>query len=129
MIMPWVIRHPIGGGLGSTGVWGQRFSPGSFLASFPPDSGIIRVAVELGWIGLIIFLSIYLIAFWKGFQSYRLLRNHKGKGLVENVLCALPALLIVELGQEVVGVFPMSLLFWVFLGLMFIVIRNEKYEN
>ena len=50
MITPWILRHPIGGGLGSTGVWGQRFSPGTFLANFPPDSGIIRVAVELGWI-------------------------------------------------------------------------------
>ena len=42
---------PIGGGLGSTGVWGQRFTPGSFLAMFAPDSGLIRVAVELGWVG------------------------------------------------------------------------------
>ncbi|HQS06172.1 MAG TPA: O-antigen ligase family protein, partial [Daejeonella sp.] len=41
MIQPYIWSHPIGGGLGSTGVWGAKFSPGSFLASFPPDSGYV----------------------------------------------------------------------------------------
>lgn len=126
MITPWIIKHPIGGGLGSTGVWGQRFSPGTFLANFPPDSGIIRVAVELGWIGLIIFLLIYILAFIKGVFFYWRMQQSPQRTMVAGILCMLPPLGVVEMGQEVAGVFPMSLLFWVLLGLLFVNIRQSK---
>ena len=128
MITPWIMKHPIGGGLGSTGVWGQRFSPGTFLANFPPDSGIIRVAVELGWVGLIIFLLIYLLAFVKGVKAYWQMLPGAGRVRVAGILCMLPPLGVVELGQEVAGVFPMSLLFWVLLGLLFVSIRQSKNQ-
>ncbi|MDW3195129.1 MAG: O-antigen ligase family protein [Cytophagales bacterium] len=129
MITPWIMKHPIGGGLGSTGVWGQRFSPGTFLANFPPDSGVIRVAVELGWIGLIIFLLIYFIAFLKGVMAYWRMPDSPQKAQVAGMLCMLPPLGVVEIGQEVAGVFPMSLLFWVLLGLLFVNIRHSKNQS
>lgn len=129
MITPWILQHPIGGGLGSTGVWGQRFSPGTFLANFPPDSGIIRVVVELGWIGLIIFLLIYLQAFFKGTNGMWKMKNQIHKDKVESIICCLPAWGLVELGQEVAGVFPMSLLFWVFLAVLFTTLKYEKIET
>ncbi len=129
MITPWIMSHPIGGGLGSTGVWGQRFSPGTFLANFPPDSGIIRVAVELGWIGLIIFLLIYIISFIKGVRAYWQMPKGPHRIRVAGILCMLPPLGVVEMGQEVAGVFPMSLLFWVLLGLLFVNIRLSKNQS
>ncbi|MEM8568569.1 MAG: O-antigen ligase family protein, partial [Bacteroidota bacterium] len=129
MITPWILKHPIGGGLGSTGVWGQRFSPGTFLASFPPDSGIIRVAVELGWIGLIIFLLIYLQAFFKGTKRLWQMKTKEHKDKVESIICCLPAWGLVEMGQEVAGVFPMSLLFWTFLAIVFNTLKYEKIET
>ncbi|MEM8909651.1 MAG: O-antigen ligase family protein, partial [Bacteroidota bacterium] len=55
IIQPYIYEHPIGGGLGSTGIWGKRFTPDSILSSFAHDSGFVRIAVELGWIGLIIY--------------------------------------------------------------------------
>lgn len=128
MITPWIVRHPIGGGLGSTGVWGQRFSPGTFLANFPPDSGIIRVAVELGWIGLILFLLIYVMAFIKGVLACWRMPRSPQRTQVVGIACLLPPLGLVEMGQEVAGVFPMSLLFWVLLGLLFVNIRLVKNE-
>ncbi len=124
LITPWILKHPIGGGLGSTGVWGQRFSPGTFLANFPPDSGIVRVAVELGWVGLIIFLMIYLVVFIKGVQAYWRMPESPQRVQAAAIICLLPPLGVVEMGQEVVGVFPMSLLFWVLLGLLFANIRQ-----
>lgn len=129
MITPWILKHPIGGGLGSTGVWGQRFSPGTFLANFPPDSGIIRVAVELGWIGLIIFLLIYYQSFTKGVKGLWQMQNKEHKDKVESIICCLPAWGLVEFGQEVAGVFPMSLLFWVLLAIVFTTLKYEKIET
>ncbi len=119
MIAPWILMHPIGGGLGSTGVWGMRFSPHTFLAHFPPDSGLVRVAVELGWVGLIIFLGVYFTSIIKGFKLYWKMKDPQLKAILASILCAIPAFLMVEWGQEVVGVYPISLLFWMLLAIMF----------
>ncbi len=43
--------RPFGGGLGSTGAWGQRFSPHTWLANFPPDGLYTRIRAETGLIG------------------------------------------------------------------------------
>lgn len=129
MIAPWILRHPIGGGLGSTGVWGMRFSPGTFLANFPPDSGLVRVAVELGWVGLIIFLNLYIGVIVKAFQAYWQMRNPKYKSIVAGIVCGIPALLLVEWGQEVIGVFPISILFWILTAIMFKAVALDQEER
>src|SRR3990172_4560109 len=65
-IRPWIRRHPLGGGLGASGVWGERFAPDSFLAKFPPDSGYVRVVVELGWVGLSLNILLWIVIFIQG---------------------------------------------------------------
>lgn len=129
MIAPWILVHPIGGGLGSTGVWGMRFSPGTFLANFPPDSGLVRVAVELGWVGLFIFLGVYFSVIIKGIFAYWKMKNPKYKSIVAGIVCGVPPFLVVEWGQEVVGVFPISILFWIFTAIMFKAIQLDQQER
>ena len=128
IIFPWILKHPIGGGLGSTGVWGQKFSPGTFLANFPPDSGLIRVAVELGWIGLIFFLNVYYNVLIKGTFRFWKMKDPFYRTIVAGMICGIAPMLVVEWGQEVVGVFPMSLLFWIFIAIMFRAIELDKKE-
>ncbi len=129
LIMPWIAAHPIGGGLGSTGVWGQRFSPGTFLANFPPDSGLVRVSVELGWIGLLFFLNVYYNVLVKGSLLYWKMKNAKYKSIVAGMIAGISPLLIAEWGQEVVGVFPLSLLFWMFVAILFRAIYFDQQEQ
>jgi len=69
-IQPYILSHPIGGGLGATGVWGKQFAPYSYLANFPPDSGYVRVAVELGWIGLLLFCILMFVIIKTGVDNY-----------------------------------------------------------
>ena len=126
MIAPWILKHPIGGGLGSTGVWGMRFSPGTFLANFPPDSGLVRVAVELGWVGAIIFLNLYFGVIIRAILAYWKMKDPHYKCIVAGIVCGIPALLIVEWGQEVVGVFPISILFWILTAILFKAIALDK---
>jgi putative inorganic carbon (HCO3(-)) transporter len=129
MIMPWIAAHPIGGGLGSTGVWGQRFSPGTFLANFPPDSGLVRVSVELGWVGLLFFLNVYYHVLVKGSLLYWQMNNPKYKSIVAGMIAGISPLLIAEWGQEVVGVFPLSLLFWMFVAILFRAVYFDREEQ
>ena len=120
MIYPWIAKHPLGGGLGSTGVWGMRFSPGTFLANFAPDSGLIRVAVELGWIGLLIYLMLWARLLWCGWRSYFSLSDPMLKQVLLALLCTLPAILVVEWAQDIIGKAPFNLLFWMLAALVVI---------
>jgi putative inorganic carbon (HCO3(-)) transporter len=129
MIFPWILAHPIGGGLGSTGVWGQRFTPGSFLAMFAPDSGLIRVAVELGWIGLLVFLYLYYKILTRGVRLSFQMKDPMLKAIAMGILAAVAPLLIVEWGQEVIGVFPMSILFWMFVAILFRALAIDQEMN
>ncbi|MCZ8355065.1 MAG: O-antigen ligase family protein [Cyclobacteriaceae bacterium] len=129
MIFPWILAHPIGGGLGSTGVWGQRFTPGTFLALFAPDSGLIRVAVELGWIGLFFFLWLYFKIIKEGVVASTRMEDKTLQALAYGLLAAITPLLLVEWGQEVIGVFPMSVLFWMFVAILFRAINLSSIKN
>jgi cell division protein FtsW (lipid II flippase) len=129
MIFPWIVAHPIGGGLGSTGVWGQRFTPGTFLALFAPDSGLIRVAVELGWIGLFFFLWLYFKIIKEGVVASTRMEDKTLQAIAYGLLAAITPLLLVEWGQEVIGVFPMSVLFWMFVAILFRAINLSSIKN
>lgn len=113
LIRPWVWKHPFGGGLGATGVWGERFAPHSFLAGFPPDSGYVRVAVELGWIGLTLYFALWIVIFREGINSYFRIRDPSMKNIVLAMMCVLFSLYVVNYPQEATKQLPTSLLFWV----------------
>jgi len=50
--------RPMGGGIGSAGSWGLRFSPNSLLAQTPTDSWYVKIWAEMGIIGLYLHLII-----------------------------------------------------------------------
>lgn len=126
MIYPWILAHPIGGGLGSTGVWGQKFSPGTFLANFPPDSGFVRVAVELGWIGFLIYIFLWANILLKGAIKYWLMKDDELKTIALALLCMLSGIFVVEYAQDIVGKTPFNLLFWVFCAILFKALKLDE---
>ncbi len=126
MIYPWILAHPMGGGLGSTGVWGQKFSPGTFLANFPPDSGFVRVAVELGWIGFIFYIFLWGNILLKGALNYWKMHDEELKTIVLALLCMLSGVFVVEYAQDIVGKTPFNLLFWVFCAILFKSIKMDQ---
>lgn len=60
----YLATRPFGGGVGSAGNWGLRFTPGTFLAQTPTDGWYIQVWVEQGIVGLVVYLFMigYLVA-------------------------------------------------------------------
>jgi hypothetical protein len=70
-LQEYVLSHPIGGGLATTGANGKKYSPGHYLAGgWDPDSGYLLTALEMGWIGLIIFQVFFFIVVYRGIQNY-----------------------------------------------------------
>ncbi len=54
----YLASRPIGGGVGSAGYWGLRFSPGTFLAETATDSWYVQIWAENGVLGLTIHLGM-----------------------------------------------------------------------
>lgn len=128
-IQPYIWSHPIGGGLGSTGVWGVRFSPDSFLAGFPPDSGYLRVAVELGWVGLLFFCVLIFAMLKTGIDYYYQIRNPELKSY-----CLAMTLIIFVLGignypQEALVQYPSSINFYLAIALIMITHRLDQQRT
>ena len=110
-IKPFILTHPIGGGLGATGVWGARFAPNSYLAQFPPDSGYVRVAVELGWIGLFIICLLMFVILKSGIKNYFMIKNRELKSYCLAATVIVFALNIGNFPQEAIVQFPTNVLF------------------
>ncbi|MEO6548034.1 MAG: O-antigen ligase family protein [Ferruginibacter sp.] len=126
MIQPFIISHPIGGGLGATGTWGQRFSPESYLANFPPDSGYVRVAVEIGWIGLLLFCTMMFTFLWVGVNNYFKIRDPELKSYSLAMVLIVFALHIGNYPQEALVQYPTNILFSLVLALMNIILSLDR---
>ena len=117
-IQPFILSHPMGGGLGATGVWGQRFAPESMLAKFPPDSGYVRVAVELGWIGLLLFCILMFTILRSGILNYYSIKDPMLKSICLSMLLIAFAINIGNYPQEALVQFPMNIYFYLVAALI-----------
>lgn len=57
--------RPFGGGIGSSGNWGMRFSPGTLLADTATDGWYIQLWAEQGIVGLSFYLLMIFYFFFK----------------------------------------------------------------
>jgi len=124
-IKPFILSHPIGGGLGAVGVWGERFAPNSYLAHFPPDSGYVRVAVEMGWIGLLIFCVFNFVILYKGIGYYFLIRDPELKSYCLAMILIIFILDIGNYPQQSIVQYPSNILFFLAAALLNVTMRLD----
>jgi hypothetical protein len=125
MIKPYILSHPIGGGLGSVGVWGQRFAPNSYLAKFPPDSGYVRVAVELGYIGLLLYCIFNFVILYKGIQYYYIIKDPELKTYCLGMVLFIFAFDIGNYPQQALVQYPSNVLFFLAMAILNITMRLD----
>lgn len=65
ILQVYLESRPFGGGIGSAGDWGKRFSPTGFLANVATDSWYVQIWAEQGIIGLTLHLIIIAYIFVK----------------------------------------------------------------
>jgi putative inorganic carbon (hco3(-)) transporter len=128
-IQPYIQLHPMGGGLGSTGAWGDRFSPGSYLASFPPDSGYVRVAVEMGSIGLLLICTLIFIVLKTGIENYFKIQDPELKNYCLAMILIVFALNIGNYPQEALVQYPTNIYFCLVMALINVTLRLDIEKN
>lgn len=125
-IQPYIYSHPIGGGINTCIPEGLIYSPGHYLASFPSDSGYLKIAVEQGWIGLAIALTFYYLIMRTGIRNFYRARSPEIRMWYIALLGFVFGLLIGQFSQIVIGQYPTIFLFY---GSAVIFIKLIKYEN
>ena len=125
MIKPYILSHPIGGGLGSVGVWGERFAPNSYLAKFPPDSGYVRVAVEMGWIGLLLYCVFNFVILYMGIRYFYLIRDPELKTYCLAMILIIFAFDIGNYPQQALVQYPSNILFYLAMALLSVLMRLD----
>lgn len=128
-IKPFVWTHPMGGGLGATGEWGQKFAPNSYLSNFPPDSGYVRVTVELGWIGLAIFCVMMFTILKTGINNFYSIRDPELKSYCLAAVLIIFALNIGNFPQEALVQFPSNVNFYLAAALIVVAFKIDKEQN
>ncbi len=125
-IQPYIYSHPIGGGINTCIPEGLVYSPGHYLASFPSDSGYLKIAVEQGWIGLAIALTFYYLIMRAGIRNFYRARAPEIRMWYIALLGFIFGLLIGQFSQIVIGQYPTIFLFY---GSAVIFIKLIKYES
>lgn len=128
-IKPFILSHPIGGGLGSVGVWGRKFSPNSMLAKFPPDSGYVRVSVEMGWVGLLLFCTLIFVVLKTGINFYFSIKNPELKNYCLAMLLILFAFNIGNFPQQAIVQYPSNILFYLAISILVVCKRIDDQEQ
>jgi putative inorganic carbon (hco3(-)) transporter len=114
-IKPYLFSHPIGGGPNTTGGTKEM---GHALSGFPPDSGYLRVALELGYIGLIITLWLYYKASAQLTSQFFQTTNTEKKTLYLAILASMMALCTAEVTQITINQKPFDFFFFSYFALI-----------
>ena len=128
-IQPFILSHPLGGGLGSTGEWGQKFSPGTMLANFPPDSGYVRVAVEMGWLGLFLLCLLMFTVLRTGINNYYSIKDPELRSWCFAMVLIVFAFHIANFPQEALVQYPSNVYFYLVLALIVVTKRLDNQQN
>lgn len=109
---------PFGGGVGSVGLWGQRFSPTTWLANFYSDGGYTRLRAECGIVGKNLFIFINLILLLRGARLLIKTGNEETYILSAAFLCGFGGILASNYGNSTLSQLPNSII--IYIGLIFI---------
>lgn len=128
-VAEYMESRPFGAGIGSSGDWAIRFNPGSFLAETPPDSWLVKIWIETGVVGLVIYGIIIFSIIIMGAIKINRIRNKSFKMLMASMLGGFVGIFVTSYANPIVGQFPTSSILYVTVVLLFICDEFDKKLN
>lgn len=117
---------PFGVGIGTSGDWGRRFAPGSFLAETPPDSWLVKIWIETGIVGIVFFLTIILSVFVIGYRQIALLKDRQMKIAMASFLAGFLGICVASYGNPIFGQFPTNSIMYISIAMFTTCVRFER---
>ncbi|MDB5203437.1 MAG: hypothetical protein JWQ27_2846 [Ferruginibacter sp.] len=128
-IQPYIHAHPLGGGVATSGVEGTRFNPTHPLAGFPPDSGLLKLALDMGWLGLAITMLFYLVILYTGIQYYFRLRSPEYRKYTVAITACLFSIMVTLYAQVSIGQIPNAFFFYAVIALYKRMLEFDERER
>ncbi len=117
----YMATRPFGGGIGSAGNWGMRFSPNTFLAQTPTDSWYVMIWAEQGVFGLLLHLFILFYIVIK--SSYNIMfrvRDPVLKAQLSALVCGMFGIMVASYGNGVLGQMPTGIIMYSSMAFLFL---------
>ena len=124
----YLASRPFGGGIGSTGNWGQRFSPNTFLANTATDSWFVAIWADTGVVGL--YLHLFILFFVLITGAYNVMFKIQDpwlRGQIAALVCGMFGIMGASYGNGVFGQFPTCILMYTGMVFMFIAPKMDRY--
>jgi hypothetical protein len=123
----YMASRPIGGGIGSAGNWGLRFTPNTFLANTPTDSWYVMIWAEQGIVGLTLhlFILFYIVIKSSYIIMFRL-KDEEIKAYMSALVSGMFGIMVASYGNGVLGQMPTGLLIYSTMAFLFL---GKKFEE
>jgi hypothetical protein len=122
----YLASRPFGGGIGSAGNWGLRFTPGTFLAETPTDSWYVQIWAEQGVVGLTLHLGILLFVIgWGMYTIWFKIRPPEYKNMSVALVSGMFGVMACSYGSETLGQVPNGLIVYMSMAYVFVIPRWE----
>lgn len=127
VLKDYLADKPIGGGVGSAGNWGQRFSPQGFLAQIATDSWYVQIWAETGIIGLFIHVFILTYIIVKGFYLILFrIRNPELAGILGALHAGFAGIMGASYGNGVLGQIPTGPIVYLSWAFVFMALQFDR---
>ena len=123
----YMASRPFGGGIGSAGNWGQRFTPHTFLANVATDSWYVAIWAEQGVVGLA--LHIFILLYFLVKSSYIIMfkvRDDWIKAQMSALVCGMFGIMVASYGNGLLGQMPTGLIIYTSMGFLFLAQKFDK---
>ena len=127
ILKTYLADKPFGGGIGSAGNWGQRFSPQGFLANVATDSWYVQIWAEQGMVGLVLHLFILSYIILKGFYLVMFrVRNPELAGILGALIAGYAGVMGASYGNGILGQMPTGALVYLSWGFIFMAQQLDR---
>lgn len=116
----YLSTRPFGGGIGTAGSWGKRFSPGTFLADTPTDSWYVKIWGETGIVGLSYHIFMILFILLIGIKYIWRIRDPVLKSKIIALYSGFAGIAVASYGNPLLGQMPTGIILymsWAFIYL------------
>ncbi len=123
----YLASRPIGGGIGSAGYWGLRYSPHTFLANTPTDSWYVAIWAEQGIVGLTAHLIMLFFILGRGsYISIFRVRDPVLQSKLFAMASGIFGIMVASYANSVLGQMPTGILLYISMTFLFNGERLQK---
>lgn len=116
----YLATRPFGGGVGVSGTWGFKYNADKFLSTIPPDSYFVKIWVEYGIVGFLVWFGIMLYILGKCCGIVWNIRDPKLRQQLLALTAGFGGVLLCSYGNEIMNQMPSAMIVyisWVFVFL------------